>query len=110
MNRIFFVVIGLLFILISCSKNDANRNTFNAKVIGKGIDCGNSYLLKFNDDVFGLPENVFDNVFYEINLPEEFKVDGKEIYVEFREPDNDEIMVCTMAGPGYPQVVITKVE
>jgi len=79
-------------------------------VIEKGIDCGNSFLLQFDSNAVGLPINYFDNIFYEINLPAEFKVAGKQINVTFREPVNDEIMVCTMAGPGYPQIYILQAE
>lgn len=79
-------------------------------VIGKGLDCGNSYLIKFNDDFSGIPENSFDNTFYEINLPDEFKIDGKSVYIEFRDPKDEEIMGCTTMGPSYYQIFITKVE
>ena len=110
MKRIILTIIGLTFIIISCNKDETNDNIFNATVLGKGMDCGNSFLIKFNNDISGLPVNNFDNTFYEINLPEEFKTEGKKIKVEFREPENDEIMVCTTMGIGYPQIYITKVE
>ena len=112
MKRIILILIGLTFIFISCNKNETktNEKAFNAIILGRGTDCGNSYLIKFNENVSGLPENTFDNVYYEINLPEEFKIEGKKVYVEFRQPENDEIMVCTTLGISYPQIFITKVE
>ena len=112
MKKIILILIGLIFMIISCNKNEneTNEKSFNATVLGKGLDCGNSFLIKFNDDVSGLPENTFDNTFYEINLPEEHKIEGKQVYVEFREPVNDETMVCTTMGIGYPQLYITKAE
>ena len=110
MKRIIFIIISLTFIIISCNDDETNDDIFNATVIGKGLDCGNSFLIKFNNGVSGLPINNLDNTFYEINLPEEYKIEGKKIKVEFREPKNDEGMVCTTLGPGYPQIYITKVE
>lgn len=112
MKKIILILIGLTFIFISCNKNEkeTNENSVNATVIGKGLDCGNAFLIKFNNDISGLPENSFDNTFYEINLPDEFKIEGKKIYVEFREPKDGELMICTTMGIGYPQIYITKVE
>ena len=72
--------------------NEINETSPNATVIGKGLDCGNSYLIKFDDDFSGLPEYSLNNTFYEINLPNEFKIEGTKIYVEFREPENEELM------------------
>jgi len=112
MKRIILIFIGLTLIFISCNKNEneTNEKSFNATVQGKGLDCGNSFLIKFDKNVSGLPENSFDNTFYEINLPEEFKVEGKKVYVEFRELENDEMITCTTMGIGYPQIYIMKVE
>ena len=112
MKKLILILIGLTFIFISCNKNEneSDENSFNATVLGKGLDCGNSYLIKFNNDISGLPQNTFDNTYYEINLPEEYKIEGKQIYVEFREPENGELMICTTMGIGYPQIYITKVE
>jgi len=109
MKRVIELFIGLAFILNSCDKND-NEKSFNSTVISIGVDCGDSYLIKFNEDISGPPENSFDNTFYEINLPDEFKIEGKKIYVEFREPEDEELMVCTTMGLGYAQIYITKVE
>jgi len=110
MKRIIFIIISLTFIIISCNKDETHDDIFNATVLGKGLDCGNSFLIKFNNGVPGLPVNNFDNTFYEINLPEEYKTEEKKIKVEFREPKNDEAMACTTLGIGYPQIYITKVE
>jgi len=110
MKRIILSFILLSFIFISCDKDDdqTKEEQFNATVIGQGLDCGNSYLIKLNEGASGLPENSFDNIFYEINLPEEYKVEGKLIYVEFRLPNNDEYMMCTTLGIGYPAIYVTK--
>ncbi|MCK4661615.1 MAG: hypothetical protein KAT68_02015 [Bacteroidales bacterium] len=112
MKKVILLIIGLTFLILSCNKNEKETDDllYNATVLGKGLDCGNSFLIKFNDDVIGLSENNSDNTFYEINLSEEYKIEGKKIKVEFREPEQGELMVCTTMGIGYPQVFIVKVE
>lgn len=82
---------------------------YQATVIGLGMDCGDAFLIQFEEKINSLPASS-QNIYYEINLPEEYKVAGREILIQFREPQSGEIMVCTAMGPGYPQVVITKVE
>ena len=111
MKNFNFLIISLFVLIISCAKNNQEDVTAfaGATVLGKGTDCGNSFLLKFDDDVMGLPEN-FDHTFYEINLPEDYKIEGKKIKVGFRNPNPDEMMTCTTMGIGYPQVFITKVQ
>ena len=106
-NSLFFIVFFSLF-TISCEKDEIKYH--KAKVLGVGIDCGDSYLIEFDDYVEGLPESIFGNIFYEINLPDIYKVEGKMIEVIFREPRNDEFMGCTMFGPTYPQIFIIKVK
>ena len=112
MKRIILIFIGLTFLIISCSEKvtEINEDPFNATVLYQGMDCGKAFLIQFNNNVSGLPMNTRDNIFYAINLPEEYKINGKKIKVEFREPFNNEIIVCTAMGPGYPQIYITKVE
>lgn len=109
MKKIFtLLIIGIL--ISSCSNNDDDNNElFNAVVIGKGLDCGNSFLIKFNEGIKGLP-NTIDNTYYEINLPNEFKVAGKEIKVDFRNPKENEYFPCTSLGPGYNLIYIISAE
>ncbi len=104
MKNFIFLFVGLSFLIISCTKSTSGDVTSyaNATVLGNGMDCGNSFLIKFDNGVI--------NTFYEINLPEDYKVEGKEIMVEFRIPEPDEIMVCTTMGIAYPQIFITKVK
>ncbi len=111
MKNFNFLIIGLFIIIISCSKNNQDDLSAyaDATVLGKGLDCGNSFLIKFDNNVTGLPEN-FDHIFYEINLPDEYKIEGKKIKVEFRDPESDEMMACTTMGIGYPEIFITKVQ
>ena len=105
MRKISLILIGITFLLFSCNKDDNIKELFDATVIGKGLDCGDSFLIKFNENVIGLPSTI-DNTFYEINLPNEFKVDGKQIKVDFRETKDDEYLICTNLGPGYNAIYI----
>gem|GEM_PF-3391126 len=82
------------------------EDVFNAKVLYIGIDCGDTFLIQFNDNAINVPENYTDNIFYAINLPEEYKIEGLDINVNFREPYEEETMVCSMMGFGYPQIFI----
>lgn len=101
-----------IFLSFSCSKNDDNQNNMkstlvtNAIVLNKGLDCNNAYLIKFNNNVANIPVNSTNNIFYEINLPNQYKVDNLPIYVTFRLPTNSEIMNCTALGIAYPQIYI----
>ena len=100
MKRQFLILLGLVLLLISCNKNIyiADEDLYvtgdtlnNATVLGRGMDCGNLFLIKFDDDVYLLPINTSDNIFYGINLPEKYKIKGMRIKVGFREPFNDEM-------------------
>jgi len=105
--RLIFIIMSLL--AISCCKTEVENKWSNATVIGKGLDCGNTFLIQFNEDVTGLPDNTSNRTFYAVNLPEEYKVSGTKINVEFREPNSSEMIVCTTMGIAYPQIYISKV-
>ena len=109
MKSFVLIILGLAFFVHSCDTTSTDDSLFNATVIGKGMDCGNHFLIQYDEDASGVPINNFDNIFYELNLPEEYKVPGKRIMIEFRLPFSDEITPCTAMGPGYPQVFVTKV-
>lgn len=106
MKRISLLLLGFTFLVISCSNDDDHHEVFNAVVIGKGVDCGDSFLIKFNEGVSGLPKSV-DNTYYELNLPEELKVAGKEIKVDFRTLKENEYIPCTALGIAYNIIYIT---
>ena len=86
---------------------DIDNEYVGATILGKGMDCGNSFLIGFDADVTGLPSPY--KVYYEINLPEKYKINNERISVKFRVPNNNEIMVCTMMGPSYPQIYVVDV-
>lgn len=103
------MLISLIF--TGCSKDKSDDVFYEAIVLQKGLDCGESYLIKFDD---GIMKNSLsseeDLTYYEINLPQEYKVEGKRIKVQFREAAADELMMCTTMGFSYPQIFITKIE
>ena len=92
---------------ILVDNEDVDMGYFGATVLQKGFDCGNSFLIQFDEGVTGLP---FPNtLYYEINLPEKHKINDERISVKFRVPKDDEIMVCTAMGPTYPQIYLIDV-
>jgi len=107
MNKTILLIISLIGLFIACETDEPTPEPItNALVLGIGYDCGDSFLIQFDEDVPDVPENSWDNIFYEINLPEEYKVADERIYCEFRLPI-DEGMFCSHWGPGYPQIYIT---
>jgi hypothetical protein len=102
---IFFLV--LTTILISaCERQDSER-TFNAKVLHLGLDCGDAFLIQFNSTAADVPVNSTNNIFYEIDLPNRFKVNNMDINVTFRTAAASEAMLCTTQDIAYKQVIIT---
>lgn len=114
MKRIISItILTVLISLTSCEKVEpqlTEQNTFNAVVKSKGLDCGNTFLIEFNEDVQNLPNNTMDNIYYAINLPDEYKVEGTEINVVFRQPEDEEYIACTTMGTTYPQIYIISVD
>ena len=108
-KRVILIFIGMSLFAISCSKDEIDTKWYNATVIGKGLDCSNTFLIQFDEDVMGSSNTISNKTFYAINLPEKCKVPEMKIKVEFRVPNNSETIVCTAMGIGYPQIYITKV-
>ncbi|MDO5656682.1 MAG: hypothetical protein Q4G27_11155 [Flavobacteriaceae bacterium] len=107
-NLIYFIIFSIFFACNNDDNADSTTVEYNARVLGRGMDCGDAFLIQL-DARHEIPENPFGDIFYEINLPNEYKVEGLEISVSFREPTVDEIPVCTHMGPGYPHLFITEV-
>ena len=105
--KILFLSLVMLLTL-GCS-NDENDKIYNATVIGVGPDCGNSYLIKFEKNASGVPTNTSQNIFYEINLPSQYKVNDLKLNITFRPPTNNEIIACTSRDYAYPQIFIENV-
>jgi hypothetical protein len=92
--------------LTSCSKDETVFRSLNATVLQKGIDCGNQFLIKF-DEKLDFIENSLDNTFYEVNLTEEYKKENTRLKLEVREAISDDYpFPCTTLGISYPFVYI----
>lgn len=90
----------------SCAKDNTVFRSLNATVLQKGIDCGNQFLIKFDENP-DFVENSLDNTFYEVNLPEEYKKENTRLKLEVREAISDDYpFPCTTLGIGYPFVYV----
>lgn len=106
----YSILLFYLFI-IGCSNNEDDLIYYNATVLGEGINCTGTYVIKFDEDTEGLVNDNFDGHYYALNLPEEYKVDNLEIKVSFRQPRTNEYIVeCAIVGPGYPYIYILGIQ
>jgi hypothetical protein len=107
-----FIVLSTLIsivILFSCEKEneiqDSNEFQFEATVIGKGLDCGETFLisLKSLDD----NTDIANGTYYADQLDSDLKIAGLKIYLNCRKPSDTELYACTAMGPSYPHVIVT---
>ncbi len=87
-------------------------NHFKVKVIGKGQDCEDTYLVEFQnklEEVYQVAGGEYWTTFYADSLADIFKLNNLELLIKFRNPKQDEISPCTALGPTYPHIVITDV-
>ena len=99
----------LIFLFLTCISGCVNRRksaaerepNFNAIVGNRSIDCGDSWMLTLFID--GKP--VIQPV-YEINLPDSLRIEGLKLFIDYRKPEQEEMMKCHALGPGYNQVYI----
>ncbi len=110
MNRLIFLIVLISLIsLTSCEKDNESINSddfvFEATVIGKGVDCGDTYVIILTNR--GSNSDIEDGMYYADQLDSDFKVSGLEIYLNCREPNDTELYACTMMGPTYPHVIVT---
>lgn len=93
-------------IFISCSKDEEDIQFWNATVRNKGLDCG-THLLEFDLEPNLYPASYgYGTIFYEMNLPDAFKVPETKIVVEMRKLNDDELVACTTLGPSFGMVYI----
>lgn len=108
MKKVFIhLVLALFLVQISCEKNDDvgdQRFQFDATVIGKGLDCGETYLIDLKNSEGN--SEIADGTYYADGLPAELKVDGLKIILNGRIPDEDELYPCTTLGVGYPHIIV----
>lgn len=110
-----------LFLLLApgaCSEEEnLYKDWFMAEVLGQGMDCGDTYLIRFRMEdqeevmeILGLENPGFFPVYYAQNLPDEYKNQGLQVRINFRLPTSDEAMACTAMGPGYGHIWIEDIE
>jgi hypothetical protein len=108
-----FIVLSILIsgsLLLSCEKdnNTGNKNNFQFEttVISQGINCGETFIIALkssNND-----SDIENGRYYANNFDSDFKVPELKIYLNCREPNNDdEFFACTMIGSTYPHVIVT---
>ena len=101
--KTFLSLTGFLFVILfsTCQKEDLDY-PYEAKVIGRNIDC-HIYAIKFYKDL-EVVESILgysDSIYIAYNLPEELQVNELEILLDFRKTRDDELGVCTCFGPSY---------
>jgi len=113
-NILFYsMLISFSVSLVSCEKdNDVEISNleiegyqFEATVKGKGLDCGDTYLIdlkKLNGE-----SGIANGTYYADNLPPDLKVAGLKIRLNARKPTDDELYACTTMGPGYSHLIVT---
>jgi hypothetical protein len=106
--KYLLIVLYIAFFNFSCKKEveDQTGPDHNMVVLAKGSSCGDSYVVRFDRDIPNLPNNFQDFTYNEINLPEDYKVAGKELQVTFRAPTSGELIDCEDALIVYPQIYI----
>jgi hypothetical protein len=111
----FFGLLIIALLLYSCHKEKNSTDPvfpFSAEVLGPNPDCG-IYAIKItegNEKVNSIIESTsLDSVYIANNLPEELKLRGLKIKLNFRKPtnNNNELGVCTAMGPNYPWIFVT---
>lgn len=109
----FFLFVALLSFNACTDENEsAESDLFQVEVLGKGMDCGDLFLVRFETEKEAdinkyLEEtNAYFPVFYAVGLPEELKQEGLFLDIRLGECTVDDIPVCTHLGPGYGVVCI----
>ena len=118
MKRLALMIIPALIcgmVFTSCGSKVAiddggDDEYYKATVRGKGLDCGNNiFMIQFDEEVTSLPISLWINFYYALDLPEEYKTEGKRIEVQFRLPKVDEMIACNAMGLALPHIFIVKV-
>jgi len=90
----------------SCRK--FSHYKYTGLVVGKGIDCGETFLIKSNQKINDVDN--LDLTYYADQLPNDMKIDGLEIKFNCRVPTASELYPCTSLGAAYSHIVITEIE
>jgi hypothetical protein len=108
MRSLSVVLLFLSGLVLATCEKDRTEYDFEAIVLSIGTDCGDTWIISLTN-LTGDPE-IADNTYYADNLPEEFKIEGLEIKLDCRLPENDEYYACTTLGPAFPHIAVTGCE
>ena len=112
----------LAFAVFACSDQhesdslNAPSATFQVEVVGKGMDCGDIFLIRFSENdenrvnSYLADSNAYYPVFYAVDLPEEFKEQGLILNVTIKQCATGDIPLCSAMGPAYGIVCIETAE
>jgi len=109
MKRMLFYLLVISFGATSTScENDTDfieiDYQFEATVIGKGLDCGDTYLIDLKK-VMG-DSKIANGTYYADKLPPQLKVAGLKIRLNSRKSTNQDLYACTIMGPGYSHGIV----
>lgn len=110
--KILFVLFLVSFASCKDEVENAGDEKFQVEVLGKGMDCGDLFLIRFeeNDEErlnnYLQPNNAFYPVFYALGLPDELKQEGLFLEITIGDCETDDIPACTALGPGYGLVCV----
>ena len=90
--------------IFGCKKVEHLTYLNTAIVLEKGLDCGETYLIEIESDETS--KRRLPNVYYADLLPEEFKIKGLKIQLNYREPTTDEMYICTEMAFYYPHIIV----
>ena len=83
-----------------------NSLPYEATVLGKGMDCGDTYLIELKGTE---AENEVENdIYYAEDLPQNLKEIDLKIKLNCRLSDDDEFSICTARGFAYPHLIVTE--
>ncbi|MBW8358647.1 MAG: hypothetical protein K0M63_02455 [Weeksellaceae bacterium] len=115
-KKSIFRIIPLLLITFlaftGCREDNSAFGTANAYVLqhaGMGGPCQDNFLVKILAPTQGIPANTTDNIFMEVNLPEQYRVKNRSITIKFRTPTAAERLTCT-GTEKFPQLFIESVQ
>lgn len=107
-NLLILSVLTFGVFLSGCEKDDdkiiKENFKFEATVLNKGLDCGETFIISLKN--FETSSEFEDGIYYADNLDPEFKEQGLKIYLNCRQPNDDEVYACTTLGPTYPHLVV----
>ncbi len=107
---IIFISFFCSLLYYNCNKaEDLSNDFFSAVVLQEGRDCGDTFLIDFNEDVSSVTGDT-TTIYYANALPSEYKVEGINIKIRFRLLSEEELFACFTSGIPFPHIVVTEVK